>query len=231
VRDASFLPRLSLPRHAVTVPFLVCSLHGRLQGVPFLMRRYMHRKHSPFTGSLRQSMIDVVALAAAAVGNSVTDAPPSTVKRGWFANARHSTCVPYGLDAEGFMGYLCREAGLGCILGAYGIMSQACGCSLKHIVPCKLLLRHLLCATSRQVLALDLNFLSFPPCLMTMWSPVPAESSETVAQELSLVLHTMTQIYIHKLKADKEDDKSSRSHLPLVRGYSRVRTRVFGVAV
>lgn len=116
-------------------------------GVPFLMRRYMHRKHSPFTGSLRQSMIDVVALAAAAVGNSVTDAPPSTVKRGWFANARH----------------------------------------------------------------------------------IPAESSETVAQELSLVLHTMTQIYIHKLKADKEDDKSSRSHLPLVELVYDLHLTLFGV--
>jgi hypothetical protein len=52
------------------------------------MRRYMHRRHSPFTGSLRQSVLDIATVTAAALGNSITDTTLSPVKRGWFRDAR-----------------------------------------------------------------------------------------------------------------------------------------------
>ena len=64
-----------------------------MQGVPFLMRRYMNRKHSPFTGSLRQSVIDVFAVAAAAMGTEMTNAALAPRRRGWYYDARiECTC-------------------------------------------------------------------------------------------------------------------------------------------
>jgi hypothetical protein len=51
-------------------------------------------------------------------------------------------------------------------------------------------------------------------------NPHTAELGEDMsggaARELSMVLNTLTHIYIRKLKADKEDDMANRTHLPLV---------------
>jgi hypothetical protein len=55
------------------------------------MRRYMHRLHSPFTGSLRQPGFDMAAVAEAANTGDPT-APmkrqTSGSRRGWLTGAR-----------------------------------------------------------------------------------------------------------------------------------------------
>ncbi len=44
-----------------------------------------------------------------------------------------------------------------------------------------------------------------------------ASDDLTTAGDLKVLLHVLSQLYLAKLRADKDDDVHNRSHLPMVR--------------